>query len=279
MIKFITTRITESHFVLCTLLMHQKLIGHFFLRTKIRRINYYGFIEGMTTVITNIESQNLVYKYLERSDVLYEFLQRAKENILGKHIYDDIVANNKFDGFENIEIKSNVIKSTSSGYLDIYVVISFNFNKEKTQFGHTTFHLIKHMIDPVFGEGPMHVGNDRGDPKLRRWKFRVAKKVENNIYQGITFSIGSCAIPSCHVQDPIPQIVTSLLKVINQYFDPANPLSLTNKMNPSIVDPLLTTYVNEILTNNVGRRARRGGKRSIRKSRKMKRNRTLKYKL
>jgi hypothetical protein len=47
--------------------------------------------QGMS-IVTNIESQNLVYKYLGRSDVLYEFLLRAYLNLLGKHIQDDIIA-------------------------------------------------------------------------------------------------------------------------------------------------------------------------------------------
>jgi hypothetical protein len=232
----------------------------------------------MAAIVTNIESQNLVYKYLERSDVLYEFLLRAYLNLLGKQIQDEIAANNQFDGYDNIEIFSKIIKSTSSRYLDIYVVIEFKFKNDKTQFGHVTFHLIKNMLNPIFGDGPMHVGNDRGDPKRRRWKFRVTKKVENNIFQGLDFSIGSCAIPGCHVEEPIPQIVTSVLKILNQYFDPSSLLSLTNKSPESaVINPLLISYVNEILRNNVVQRRTRGGKRLMRKTRKiMKRNNTSK---
>jgi hypothetical protein len=224
---------------------------------------------------------------LERPEVLYEFLVRAEHNQLDNHIIEDIKTNNPFTGYETIKIASEVKKSNKA-YLDIYILIKFYFtttdNNSEIEFGHSTFHLIKQKKRDrddnylVFGDGPMHIVNDRGsNSRQRRWKFRVNRKVERSILQGLAFSIGSCSVPGCPVQEPIPSITNSLLNILNKYFDPRDTLSLTNKLNPSIIDPVLQTYTNEIIYNNVGPIGRRGGGKLTYKKLKYK-NKTCKYK-
>jgi hypothetical protein len=238
----------------------------------------------MSEFHTNIETQDLVYKYLERPEVLYEFLVRAEHKKLGEHITEDITTNNPFPGFESITIDSEVKKKSNKAHLDIYIVIKFSFTTDKNseiQFGHATFHLIKQKKrgdNLVFGDGPMHIVNDRGgNSRQRRWKFRVNRKVERSVLQGLIFSVGSCSVPGCSVQEPIPSITNSLLNVLNKYFDPTDTLSLTHKLDPSIVDPELQTYTNEIIFNNVGPIGRRGGGKTTYKKLMFK-NRTRKHK-
>lgn len=238
----------------------------------------------MTQFETNIKTQDLVYKYLERPEVLYEFLVRAEHKKLGEHITEDITTNNPFPGFESITIDSEVKKSNKA-HLDIYIVIKFSFttdNNSEIQFGHATFHLIKQKKRDdnylVFGDGPMHIVNERGkNSRQRRWKFRINRKVEGSILQGLVFTIGSCSVPGFPVQEPIPSIANSLLNVLNKYFDPTDTLSLKNKLDPSIVDPELQTYTNEIILNNAGPVGRRGGGKRTYKKMKSK-NKTRKHK-
>ena len=230
-------------------------------------------------IMSNIDSQKFVYQYLNNHDKVYELLHRAKNAKFVTDITNDIKVNNQFPGYENIVIKTRVIKSPER-YVDIYIIIELYFNTtpKLTRFGHVTLHLVKNneLMKNIYAKIPMHIVNDR-DPTRRIWKFYVSPRIGNTVQQGLVFSIGSCIIPGHHVNDPIPNISNSIINILNAYFDPTHTLSITNKTNLSIVDPELEIYTNQILQHSHPKPSSYSGILTHKKRKLMKRkNRTLK---
>jgi hypothetical protein len=230
----------------------------------------------MTQYLTNIDTQDFVYKYLKNPDILYEFLFRAYTNKLGNDIKTDIESNNQFSDYEKIIIKSVVKKSPG----DIFILIGFLIKETETEtesetkkcIGHASFHLLKNSINT--DDGPMHIGNDCSKSKYRRRRFRIEKRIETtNIYRGLKFSIGGRAVPGYDMNFPLNEISNSVINVLNLYFDPTNPFSLTIKSDQTSTKiPKLEEYVSEILTHNFPPRC--GGSRKILKPIKNKKNAT-----
>lgn len=204
--------------------------------------------ETMARIMSNIDSQKFVYQYLNTYDKIYELLYRADNSKFALDITNDIIHNNQFPGYENIEIKTQVNKSTEMND-DIYILIELYFNTtpEPTRFGHVTLHLVKNneLMKNIFSKTPIHIVNDRDKRKL--WKLYVSPRIGNNVKEGLVFSIGSCFRPGHHPNDPIPNISNSIINILNAYFDPTHALSITNKTNSSTIDPELELYANQIL--------------------------------
>jgi hypothetical protein len=226
---------------------------------------------------TNIDIQFYIYKYLDRANVLFEFLYRAIEKAepksgiviseFSKHILEDIQVNNPFPGNNTIKISTEISKSNPT---DIYIIVKFKFeNAPPNQtFGHMTFHLLNNVINPTYGDGPLHIVNERSDK--RRQKLRLRKIDTSDTYKGLVFSIGGCKVHKCTVGEPLPQLALSVINVLNRYFNPTDALSLLNKIDPSHTDSELHSLVRYILNYNIGRRG--GGRRTKRNHKRSKYN-------
>lgn len=84
---------------------------------------------------------------------------------------------------------------------------------------------------------------------------------------------GGRAVPGYDINFPLNEISNSVINVLDLYFDPTNPFSLTIKSDPTSTKiPKLEGYVSEILTHNFP--PRRGGSRKILKPLKSKKNAT-----
>ena len=216
---------------------------------------------------TNIATQFYIYNYLDRKDVLFEFLYRAKYNEFVKHINTDIVLNNPFPGYNNIDISTEIKVSNSYTIPDIYVLVKFVDKTTMQQFGHMTFHLVKKIINNNFQDGPLHIVNERsgknGKDCRRRQKLRLENFDKNTTYKGIKFSLGGCKYYKCTVEEPLPQLSSSVINVLNKYFNPADELSLLNKIDPSFTDSVLDSFVTIILFHNKGIRV--GGINTLRR--------------
>jgi hypothetical protein len=194
------------------------------------------------STLTNIESMNLIYKYLERNQLLIEFLYRVENGILAKHISDDIIINNQFPGYENIETTCRLEVSNSFTQPDIYVYIRFIYRQTKNIIGHISLHMIKKTINnPAKEDGPLHIVNDRSG--RRRQRIRVSKRVENNINMGLVFSVGGCVYHKCEVEEPMPQS----LDILNKYFNPSDELSLSNNIKSDSNSKSNISYLNSLV--------------------------------
>jgi hypothetical protein len=214
----------------------------------------------MSFTSSTIESEATIQQYLT-NDTAHELLARASTNILGNNIYTYLIRNSIIQPHDGYIIFSKVNKSPHySNPSDIYILIKILKKQQggrPAKIGHVTLHLIRTDLNNYVHRGASHIVNNRSTVKCAR--IIIRRRVQTDIRGGLTFSLGSnvCGHP---INNPLPQIMTGVLYILNEYFTPSSELSLRQLICNNATN-IITNYANEVAPS----RRSHGGTRRVRK--------------
>jgi hypothetical protein len=181
-------------------------------------------------------------QYLTHRTAL-EFLGRAHNNTLGNHIEGHLLKQQIIIPSDKIKIKSYAKRSIHHGNRDIYILIDIYRQINKTSarepIGHVTLHLVRSNLNNYVHKGAVHVTNNTNKSKCVR--IFITKR-NMNITHGLEFILGTEVVHEKKLQPPLNTIIIGILDVLNSYFNPSDPLSITVKIDRDNIPDEIVRY-------------------------------------